>query len=113
MAITVTLDVNAKQPVTVNPNPFDVTSKGVSQITWAPATGQTFTFVSLSFGPNAMSFGPPNVSKTAISVSDTNPNTSPVTSYPYTIVVSLNGVNYSSEASGVMGTGGTPMIRNH
>ncbi|MFI4969031.1 MAG: hypothetical protein ACHP7D_02415 [Lysobacterales bacterium] len=112
MSITVTLNTANKPPVTVSPNPFDVASKGLQSLTWVPATGQTFEFVSLTFSNNPSAFSVPSVAKAAISVNDTNNNIGASTSYPYTIVVSLNGVNYSSAATGIGGTGGTPTIRN-
>ena len=112
MSITVTLNTASKPPVTVSPNPFDVASKGPQSLTWVPATGQTFEFVSLTFTNNPSVFSTPGVAKAVISVTDTNNNIGTATSYPYTIVVSLNGVNYSSAATGIEATGGTPTIRN-
>ena len=112
MSIIVTLNTAAKPPVTVSPNPYDVTSKGLSEITWAPASGQTFKFVSLTPANNPSVFSAPTVTDGAIYMNDTNNNAGPAIGYQYTIVVSLNGVNYSSATTGIGGTGGAPVIRN-
>lgn len=112
MSIIVTLNTAAKPPVTVSPNPFDVTSSGLQSLTWIPASGQTFEFVSLTFANNPSCFSAPTVNKAAIYVNDTNTNAGPATTYPYTIVVSQNGVNHSSATTGLSATGGAPAIRN-
>ncbi len=112
MSITVSLNTNAKPPVTVTPPEYDVTAKGLQQITWTPAAGQAFDFVSLTMANNPSNFSAPVVTKGSISINDTNNNTGPVSPYPYTIVVSQNGANYSTATSGLGGDKGAPTIRN-
>jgi hypothetical protein len=114
MSIQVSLNPNAKPPVTVSPNVYDLTAKGASQITWSIASGQNFSFVSLSFQPNASRLlGTPQISAASISVSADNTNSGPAVDYPYTLIVSQNGVSYSTGPVGPESTGGAPVIRNH
>ena len=112
MSITVSLNTSVKPPVTVSPNPYDVSQGTAETITWVPASGQTFAFKSLTFANNPACFGTPNVSNTQITVQDTNNNAGPAITYTYTIVVSYNGQSYSSATTGPGGTGGDPGIRN-
>ena len=114
MSITVTLDTSAKPPVTVSPNPYDVSAGTAESLTWVPATGQTFTFKSLTFTSNPSCMGQPSVTPAQVTVQDTNGTNpgSPAISYPYTVVVENAGISYSSAASGVTGTPTNPNIRN-
>ena len=114
MSITVTLDTSAKPPVTVSPNPYDVSAGTAESLTWVPATGQTFTFKSLTFTSNPSCMGTPGVTPAQVTVQDTNGTNpgSPAVTYPYTVVVEYNGQSYSSDETGVTGTGSKPGIRN-
>jgi len=94
MAIQVSLNTSANPPVTVQPPIHDV-NNGNQTIKWERASNQTFTFTSLSGLPNPP-FSSPSVSATEISVVDNNQNNGPAVYYPYTIVVTQNGVQYSS-----------------
>jgi len=94
MAIQVSLDTSANPPVTVQPRVHDV-NNGNQTIKWERASNQTFTFTSLSGLPNPP-FGTPSVSSSEITVTDNN--TSAV-AYGYNIVVTLNGVQYSTAPS--------------
>ncbi len=114
MTILVSLNPNAKPPVTVSPNVYDLTLKGASQITWTPAAGQNFTFVSLTFQPSASHvLGPPQINAASISVNANNTNNGPAIDYPYTLIVSQNGQTYTTGTIGPTTTGGAPAIRNH
>jgi hypothetical protein len=114
MTILVSLNPHAKPPVTVSPTVYDLTIMGASQITWAPAAGQNFAFVSLTFQPSASRvLGPPQINAASISVNANNTNNGPAVDYPYTLVVSQNGATYSTGTPGPAGTGGAPTIRNH
>jgi hypothetical protein len=94
MAIQVSLDTTADPPVTVNPRVHDV-NQGNHTIKWERGSNETFTFTSLTGLPDPP-FGPPSVSDDEITISDDN--TSAV-AYGYTIVVTLNGVEYSTDSS--------------
>jgi len=94
MAIQVSLDISANPPVTVQPRVHDV-NNGNQTIKWERASNQTFTFTSLSGLPNPP-FGTPSVNDSEITITDNN--TSAV-AYGYTIVVTLNGVQYSTASS--------------
>ena len=114
MSITVSLNTGAKPPVTVSPDPYDVSANTVESLTWVPATGQTFTFKSLTFANNPSCMGTPNVTSAQVTVQDTNGTNpgSPAVTYPYTVVVEYNGLPYSSDNTGITGTGSKPGIRN-
>ncbi|MGA8278726.1 MAG: hypothetical protein WB784_11105 [Rhodanobacteraceae bacterium] len=112
MPITVTLNTSLKPPVMVTPSPFEVTKKGLSEIAWAPAKGQTFKFESLTFADNPGVFSGKKVTDGAISINDNNETVGGEINYPYTIVVSLDGVNYSSATAEPGGDGSAPVIRN-
>ncbi|MGA9421720.1 MAG: hypothetical protein WBW61_05105 [Rhodanobacteraceae bacterium] len=112
MSITVTLNTANKPPVAVSPPTYDVSSKGLSEITWVPATGQNFKFVSLTVANNPGNFSAPTVTDGKVFINDTNNNVGDAIPYPYTIVVNQNGVNYSTATPGPGGTGGAPIIRN-
>jgi hypothetical protein len=114
MSITVSLDTSAKPPVTVSPNPYDVSAATAESLTWAPATGQTFTFKSLVFANNPSCMGTPVVAPALVTVQDTNGTNpgSPAVTYPYTVVVEYNGQSYSSAETGITGGGTSPGIRN-
>lgn len=94
MAVQVSLDTTADPPVTVNPRVHNV-NNGNQTIKWERANNQTFTFTSLSGLPDPP-FGTPSISDSEITITDNN--TGPV-AYGYTIVVSLNGVQYSTAPS--------------
>ena len=114
MPILVTLNTKATPPVTVSPTPYEIMTKGSSQITWSPAANQNFTFVSVTFAPSAShSFGAPTNTGAAVYINDDNSNNGTPTDYPYTVIVSQNGMNYSSDPPGPAATGGKPVIRNH
>jgi len=97
MAIQVTLTPGANPPVTVQPQIHDV-NNGNQTIKWERASRQTFNFTSLSGLPNPP-FSSPSVSATEITVTDNNQNNGPDIYYPYTIVVTQDGVQYSSSAT--------------
>ena len=112
MSITVSLDVNAKPPVTVSPDPYSVSAGPAATVTWVPAAGQTFTFKSLSGLPSPP-FGTPSCTATQITVNDTPPAPGgPAITYPYTIIVESGGKTYSSDPPGLAGTQKKPGIRN-
>jgi hypothetical protein len=95
MPIQVRLDVNANPPVTVQPQKMAV-NRGNQIVTWVPAAQQKFKFVSLTGLPT------PPFSKLSVQdgqITVTNDNRA-VGEYPYTIVVSLDGKQYSTAPSG-------------
>ena len=106
--VQVSLDTNASPPVTCNPQKTPV-NRGNEEINWVQAQNQNFTFYSLSFQNNPPCFGSPEVSDDEITVTDDNEDTA---DYPYTIVVTLNGVQYSSAGGGLGGNPGGPTIQN-
>lgn len=114
MPIYVSLTTSVKPPVTVSPDPCDVSAGTVESITWMPATGQNFTFKGLSFANKPSSMGTPNVTLALVTVQDTNGNNpgSPSTTYPYTVMVEYNGQSYSSVPLGIDGNFGDSAIRN-
>lgn len=96
MAVEVSLNTSANPPVTVNPQIHSV-NQGNQTIKWKPASNQNFTFTSLSIDGNPSCFGTPSVSASEITVTDNNTGTD--TYYAYTVVVTSNGVSYSSAPS--------------
>ena len=111
MAVQVSLDTSTNPPVTVNPQIHDV-NNGNQTIKWERASNQTFTFTSLSGLPNPP-FGTPSVSSTEITVADDNQNNGPAVYYAYTIVVTLNGKQYSTAASSPRAQATGPSIKNN
>jgi hypothetical protein len=97
--------------VTVQP-PVHQVNKGNQSITWVPFASQDFTFTSLSFANNPSCFNTPNISSGQITVQDNNQNTGSDVDYPYTIVVTSNGQQYSSATLGAGADPGSPTIRN-
>lgn len=110
MAVQVSLDTSANPPVTVNPQIHNV-NNGNQTIKWERANNQTFTFTSLSSLPNPP-FGQPSISDSEITITDNNQNNGPDQYYPYTIVVTQNGVQYSSAAGGITAQSTGPTIKN-
>jgi len=106
--IQVSLDTNASPPVTCNPKTASI-NQGNQTINWTQAQNQSFAFTSLTFANNPTCFGTPNVTSSGISVTDDNTSAG---DYPYTLVVTLNGVQYSTASSGVYGGGSDPTIKN-
>ncbi|MHB8448498.1 MAG: hypothetical protein ACYC7G_06440 [Rudaea sp.] len=110
MPVQVSLNTNANPPVTVQPQIHDV-NRGNQTIKWERASNQTFTFTSLSGLPNPP-FSNLSVSGSEISVVDNNQNNGPDVYYPYTIVVTLNGVQYSSAVGGITDQSTGPTVKN-
>lgn len=106
--IQVSLDTSANPPVTCNPKTTSV-NQGNQTINWTQAQNQSFTFTSLTFANNPTCFGTPVVSNTGISVTDNN---TAAGDYPYTIVVTSGGIEYSTAKSGPTAGGSDPTIQN-
>jgi hypothetical protein len=109
-SIKVSLNTSASPAVTLDPVKHEVTA-GNDTIKWkesptSPTKG--FTFTSLTFVGNPTCFEDLDVGATEISVDDDNtgPN-----EYPYTIVVTYNGQQYSSSGQ-IGGNPGDPTINN-
>lgn len=111
MTIDVYLDTTQTPPVTVVPQVKDK-DKGKGTITWKPASGQDFSFVSLTFVSNPGCFGVPDVKPNKITVDDDNSGGTSVGDFPYVIVVSFEGKNYSSATPGPGAESSDPTIRN-
>ena len=92
--IQVKLDTSANPPVTTIPQHASI-NRGNNEITWTPFAQQSFTFVSLTGLPTPP-FSGLSVSSSQITVQDDNTATG---DFPYTITVSYNGMNYSSDSS--------------
>ena len=110
-SIKVSLNTSVTPALTVDPVKHEVNARN-DTIKWkesptSPTKG--FTFTSLTFSGNPTCFEDLDVGATEISVDDDNtgPN-----EYPYTIVVSYNGQQYSSAGARIGGTGGDPSIKN-
>jgi hypothetical protein len=106
--VYVSLDTDENPPVTCRPESVDV-DPGNEMINWVLGENQTFTFFNLSFAGNPSCMQGLCVEADSISVTDEN-DTGGV--YPYTVVVTLNGVQYSSAKSRIGGGGGAPSIHN-
>lgn len=106
--IQVKLDTTANPPVTLIPN-HQAVNRGNQSIEWTPFANETFTFVSLTFTTTPNPFSTPTVSNSQISVTDNNSSTA---DYPYVIVVSSGGVQYST-APGLTADNSTPVIKNN
>lgn len=108
--VQVSLDTTANPPVTCNPHKTSV-NRGNQTIDWVPAQNQTFNFTSLTFAGSPSCFSTPTVTNSQISVTDDDQAAG---DYAYTIVVTQNGVSYSSTASRITGGGGgDPSIKNN
>jgi len=94
MAVQVSLDTTANPPVTVSPRIHDV-NRCNHTIKWERASNQTFTFTTLNGLPNPP-FGTASISDTEITIPDDNKG---AVAYGYTIVVTLNSVQYSTASS--------------
>lgn len=94
MAVQVSLDTTQNPPVTVNPRVHNV-NNGNQTIKWERGSNQTFAFTSLTGLPNPP-FGTPSISASEITITDNNTTAA---AYGYTIVVTLNGVQYSTSPS--------------
>ena len=111
MPVQVSLNPTAHPPVTVNPQVHNV-NQGNETIRWELAAGQNFSFTSLSFAGNPSCFGSPSISNSEISVVDNNPHNGTETTYPYTLVVTANGQQYSSAGSRIQQQSTGPSIKN-
>jgi hypothetical protein len=110
MAVQVSLVISANPPVTVNPRVHNVNS-GNQTIKWERGSGETFAFYSLGGLPTPP-FGTPNVTDSEITITDNN--TTPA-AYAYTIVVTLNGTQYSTQPTGpnpTLQSNNGPIINN-
>ena len=121
MSIRVYLDIAATPPVTCDP-PQKEKDHGKRRLSWEPASGQKFDFVSLTFDVNPGCFDTPKVKKKKVTANDDNSGGSSVGTFPYTVVVSKNGTNYSSatnkapkKSAAKAGTAGanSPTIKNN
>lgn len=103
--IQVKLDTSANPPVTTIPNQQGV-NNGNHQIEWTPFAQETFTFVSLTGLPDPP-FSQLNVTNSQITVQDDNTATG---EYAYTITVSYQGNNYSTNSTALYGKANHPMV---
>lgn len=110
MEIQVKLDTSANPPVTLVPTHQSV-NNGNQSLIWVPFAQENFTFVSLTGLPNPP-FTNLTVTDSQITVTDNNQNNGPEVVYPYTIVVSSNGTQYSSAKAGPAAGSGDPTINN-
>lgn len=104
--IHVSLDTSADPPVTCSPQNQNI-NRGNDPINWKPASGQSFTFSSLTGLPDPP-FTTPVICNDEITATDNNAGTG---DYPYTLTVMLNGVPYNTNSSTGTG-GGDPTIKN-
>lgn len=112
MTIKVCLDTTARPPVTCDPV-IKIKERGANDvITWERDAGDQFDFVSVTFARNPGCFGTPKVTKDKITVSDNNSGGTSVGDFPYTVVVTAGGKNYSSAGGGIAGGGSDPTIQN-
>ncbi len=113
MTIEVYLDPTKTPPVTVVPQTKDK-DKGKGTIAWKPGKQQDFTFISLTFANNPPSFGAPDIKSNGkeVTVEDDNSGGGAVGDFPYTIVVSYNGKQYSSVGVRLGADPSGPIIRN-
>jgi hypothetical protein len=111
LPVQVSLNPGATPPVTVQP-PIHSVNRGNERITWVPAGNQQFAFKSLSFANNPSCFGTPTISAAQVTVQDNNQNNGTETDYPYTLVVTSNGQDYSSGGMGIDADPGSSLIKN-
>jgi hypothetical protein len=110
--ITVSLNTSADPPVTVNTPTLVITSTGEQTIQWVPGGSTSFTFTSLQVltSPNPITVGP--ITGSLITAQDDN-DTPGTFTYPYRIVVTANGVQYSTDRQGTTGDDpGDPRVEN-
>jgi hypothetical protein len=119
MSIKVYLNTTANPPVTCDP-PQKEKDRGKRRLSWEPASGQKFDFVSLTFVNNPGCFDTPKVKKKKITANDDNSGGSSVGTFLYVVVVSKNGTNYSSAMNAArakppatVGGADSPTIRNN
>lgn len=108
--ITVSLDINADPPVTVNTPDLVITSTGNQTIQWVPGGSTAFTFTSLTVltTPNPITIDP--VTDTLITATDDNETSG---TYTYRISVLSNGIPYSTDYAGpAAGDPGDPHLEN-
>lgn len=103
MNLVVTLNQNGDPKVTVSPESEGVNSGTGKNLTFVRATGQTFSFSSLSF--DGGNFSTPVVTTTQITTTDNN---TVAGTFTYTLVVTQNGTPYNSTSS----SGTKPNIHN-
>lgn len=92
--ITVSLDINADPPVTVNTPDLVITSTGDQSIQWVPGGSTPFTFTALNVLTNPNPISAISVTDTLITATDDN-EASGV--YKYQISVLSNGIPYSTD----------------
>jgi hypothetical protein len=110
--ITVSLDTSANPPVTANPSDLVITSPGNQTIEWVPGGATAFTFTSLQIltDPNPITVGP--ITGSLVTAQDNN-STPGTYTYAYRIIVTSNGVQYSTQAQGLPGDDpGDPRVEN-
>ncbi|MGH8122714.1 MAG: hypothetical protein ACREPT_08055 [Rudaea sp.] len=103
--IQVKLDTSANPPVTTIPHQQSV-NNGNHQIEWTPFAQQTFTFVSIGPFPDPP-FSNYNNSGSQVTVQDANTTAG---EYAYTIVVSYQGKNYSTDSTALHSKAKHPMV---
>ena len=124
-SIKVHLNTTATPPVRCEP-PEKVKDRGKRRLAWEPASGETFTFVSLTFNDNPGCFSTPTVTARKVTADDDNTGPWSVGTFTYDVVVELNGKEYSTSAtkkkssaprsakkSGALGGASSPMIKNN
>jgi len=89
-SIKVHLNTTATPPVRCEP-PEKVKDRGKRRLAWEPASGETFTFVSLTFNDNPGCFSTPTVTATKVTADDDNTGPWSVGTFTYDVVVELNG----------------------
>lgn len=107
--IQVKLDTTATPPVTLIPEHPSV-NRGNSTIEWTPFANQSFTFTSLTFTTPGNPFSNISVTNGEVTAQDNNQGPG---DYPYVVVVTSGGTQYSSASGGIGGTGGGATIKNN
>lgn len=111
--VKVSLNTTATPPVTLDPNRCPV-NRGKDSIRWvedSQSPDKGFTFYSLTGLPDPPFDTPTkNQNQTEMSVGDDDTGPS---EYPYTIVVSYDGAQYSSAGAKIGGNPGGPTIKNN
>lgn len=103
---TVSLNPNANPPVSIDPQLHEASASN-SVVTWVAAAGQSFTFTNV-FGLPLGVFTNTQVSGSQITVHDNGQSGY----FPYVIVVTSNGVQYSSRPTGPTAQSTGPTIHN-
>jgi hypothetical protein len=106
--VQVSLVTNGAPPVTCNPKTASI-NQGNQTIKWEQAQNQNFCFTSLTFLDNPTCFSTPVITDTEITVTDNN---TAAGEYPYILVVTSGGIEYSTATGGIAGGGGDPAIKN-